>query len=82
MAYGGGARHIQKHVDNMWVVGGEKSAISIKHLPYERWQWRDFSLIWSRDGGSLLYHSDSEGQQRSFESACRRFRRFFSPLAR
>jgi hypothetical protein len=34
------------------------------------------------DGGPLLYHSDSEEQQSSFESTYRKFRRFLtsSPL--
>ena len=31
------------------------------------------------DGGPLLYHCDSEEQQDSFESICRKFRRFLNP---
>jgi hypothetical protein len=29
-----------------------------------------------KEGGPLLYHCDSEDQLRSFESTCRKFRRF------
>src|SRR5262249_10568193 len=29
-------------------------------------------------GGPLLYHSDSEERQRSFDSTCRKFRRFLT----
>jgi hypothetical protein len=32
-------------------------------------------------GGPLLYHG-GEDQQRSFDSTCRKFRRFLSPTAR
>ena len=33
-----------------------------------------FNMI--QDGGPILYHNDSEEQQRSLESTCRKFRRF------
>lgn len=67
---------IQKHVDNMWVLGGEiirdlHHTPSLRKAPVER-------LLADRveDGGPLLYHCDSEEQQKSFESTCRKFRRF------
>jgi hypothetical protein len=34
------------------------------------------------DGGPLLYHCDSEEQQRSFESTCRKFHRFLKEPTR
>jgi len=34
------------------------------------------------DSGPLLYHGDSEEQQSSFESTCKRFRRFLTQPAR
>ena len=73
---------IQKHVDNMWALGGEiirdlNHTPSLRKVAVER-------LLADRveDGGPLLYHSDSEEQQTSFESTCRKFRRFLSQSAR
>jgi len=69
---------IQKHVDNLWVLGGEiirdlNETPSLRKVPVERLL---ADLV--EDGGPLLYHSDSEEQQRSFESTCRKFRRFLT----
>ena len=73
---------IQKHVDNMWALGGEiirdlNQTPSLRKLPVERLL---ADLV--EDGGPLLYHSDSEEQQRSFESTCRKFRRFLTESGR
>jgi len=35
-----------------------------------------------KEGGPLLYHCDSQEQQRSFESTCRKLRRFFEQQPR
>lgn len=34
------------------------------------------------EGGPLLYHCDSEEQQRSFDSTCRKLRRFLGQAPR
>jgi hypothetical protein len=73
---------IQKHVDNLWVLGGEiirdlNETPSLRKVPVEKLL---ADLV--DDGGPLLYHSDSEEQQRSFESTCRKFRRFLASLPR
>jgi len=68
---------IQKHVDNMWVLGGEfirdlHYDPSLRKKPVER------VLSGMIDyGGPLLYHGGEE-QQRSFDSTCRKFRRFLN----
>ena len=67
---------IQKHVDNLWVLGGEiirdlNQTPSLRKVPVERLL---SDLI--EDGGPLLYHGDSDEQQRSFDSTCRKFHRF------
>jgi hypothetical protein len=72
---------IQKHVDNMWALGGEfirdlHSASSLRKKPVEH-----ILLQMIEYGGPLLYHG-GEDQQRSFDSTCRKFRRFLSDLAR
>ncbi len=67
---------IRKHVDNLWVLGGEMirdlhQTPSLRKVPIETLV---FQVI--QDGGPILYHNDSEEQQRSFESTCSKFRRF------
>jgi hypothetical protein len=67
---------IRKHVDNLWVLGGEMirdlhETPSLRKVPIETLV---FQVI--QDGGPILYHNDSEQQQRSFESTCSKFRRF------
>jgi hypothetical protein len=71
-------KSIQKHIDNLWVLGGEiirdlNETPSLRKVPTERLL---SDLI--EDGGPLLYHCDSEEQQRSFESTCRKFQRFLT----
>jgi hypothetical protein len=69
---------IQKHVDNMWVLGGEfitelHYTPSLRKAPVER-VLNDMI----RDGGPILHHGDSEEQQRSFESTCRKLWKFLN----
>jgi hypothetical protein len=77
------SRHtIQKHVDNMWVLGGEiitdlNYTPALRKVPVQELL---NDLI--KDGGPILYHCDSEEQQRSFESTCRKFRRFLHQSVR
>ena len=72
---------IQKHVDNMWALGGEfirdlHSDSSLRKKPVDQ-----ILLQMIEYGGPLLYHG-GEDQQRSFDSTCRKFRRFLSDTAR
>jgi hypothetical protein len=76
------ARTLRRHVNNLWLLGGEiirdlNQTPSLRNVPIERLV---FDLV--QDGGPLLYHSDSEEELRSFESTCRRFRRFLEQLLR
>ena len=73
---------IRKHVDNLWILGGEiirylNETPSLRKVPVEELV---FNLL--EEGGPLLYHDDSEEQQRSFESTCRKFRRFLEQQRR
>lgn len=68
---------IQKHVDNMWALGGEfirelHSDSCLRNKSVERVL---SGMI--QYGGPLLYHG-GEDQQRSFDSTCRKFRRFLA----
>ena len=72
---------IQKHVDNMWALGGEfirdlHDDPSLRKKPVDR-----SSRQMIEYGGPLLYHG-GEDQQRSFDSTCRKLRRFLTETAR
>ena len=71
---------IQKHVDNMWALGGEfiRDLNDDPSLRKRSVEQTLFKMI--EDGGPLLYHG-GEDQQRSFDSTCRKFRRFLSTMA-
>ena len=68
---------IQKHIDNLWALGGEiirdlNETPSLRRKSIEQ-------ILDDRnddDGDPLLYGVDSEEQQRSFDSTCRKLHRF------
>lgn len=75
---------IQKHVDNLWVLGGE----IIRHL-HENPSLRRKSIeqiLAGRiddEGGPLVYAMESEEQQQhSFDSTCKKLYRFLSQPTR
>ena len=73
---------IRKHADNLWILGGEiirdlNETPSLRKVPVEELV---FNLL--EEGGPLLYHGDSEEQQRSFGSTCRKFRHFLEQQPR
>jgi hypothetical protein len=68
---------IQKHVDNIWALGGEfirdlHNDPSMRKRPVNQALLRLIEY-----GGPLLYHG-GEDQQRSFDSTCRKLRRFLT----
>jgi hypothetical protein len=73
---------IRKHVDNLWILGGElirdlNNTPELRKVPIE-----DLVFDVIQDGGPLLYHGDSEQLQQSFGSTCRKFRRFLEQHTR
>ncbi len=73
---------IRKHVDNMWVLGGEfirdlHNDPSLRKKPVDRVILKTIGS----DGGPLLCHG-GEDQQTSFDSTCRKFHRFLAETAR
>ena len=69
---------IRKHVDNLWVLGGEiirdlHEDPSLRKVAADRL----LGNVISEDGGPLLYHG-SEEDQRSFDSTCRKLHRFLT----
>jgi hypothetical protein len=74
---------IRKHVDNLWMLGGEiirdlNETPSLRKAPVER----VLCDAIDDDGGPLIHPGDSEEQQRSFDSTCRKLRRFLSQSQR
>ena len=74
---------IQKHIDNLWALGcgiirdlNETPSLRRKRIE----QILDDRI--DDEGGPLLYGVDSEEQQRSFDSTCRKFHRFLSQSPR
>lgn len=72
-------RTVRKHVDNLWLLGGEiirdlNDTPKLRRAPVE-----DLICNVVRQGGPLLYGCDSEGEQRSFEFTCRKLWRFLEP---
>jgi len=68
---------MQKHVDNLWALGGEIIRDLNENPPLRRKSIKQvlFDVI-DGDGGPLIYGVSSEQQQRSFDSTCRTFHRF------
>jgi len=70
---------IQKHVDNLWILGGEIIR-DLNDTPSLR--RKDMALVLRNviddDGGPLIHGGDSEEAQRSFDSTCRKLHRFLS----
>ena len=72
---------IQKHVDNVWVLGGEfirelHNDSSLRKKPVDK------VLLKMIEYGGPLLSGGAEDQQGSFDSTCRKLRRFLNPAAR
>jgi hypothetical protein len=72
---------IQKHVDNIWVLGGEFIRDLHNDPPLRKRSVETVVRGMIEYGGPLLYHG-GEDQQRSFDSTCRKLRRFLTESAR
>ena len=69
---------VQKHIDNLWVLGGEiirdlQETPKLRKKPVS--EIVDTLL---ENDGPLLYHCDSEERQRSFASTCRKLRSYLN----
>ena len=73
---------IQRHVDNLWVLGGEiirdvNEDPSLRKVTAEKL----IRNVIHQDGGPLI-HNGWEDEQRSFDSTCRKFHRFLTQSQR
>src|SRR6266849_4454335 len=67
---------LRKHVNNLWVLGGEIIRRLHDTPSLGRVAIDDLLFDVVEYGGPLPYGCDSEEEGRSFESTCRKFRRF------
>jgi len=77
------SKTIQKHVDNVWALGGEIIRDLNENSSLRRKTIQQ--ILEARldvEGGPLLYGIDSEEQQRSFDSTCRKLHQFLSQSTR
>jgi hypothetical protein len=70
---------LRQHRDNIWALGGEvisrlQMDSELRRRPIEQVV---LDLI-GDDGGPLLSHGQSEAEQRSFDTTCRKFFRFLT----
>jgi hypothetical protein len=72
---------IQKHVDNMWALGGEFIRDLHNDPPLRKMPVQQALSRMIEYGGPLL-HNGGEDEQTSFDSTCRKFRRFMDEAAR
>ena len=72
---------IQKHVDNVWALGGEFIR-DLHNDPSLRKKPVDLTLRRMVEYGGPLLHHGAEDEQRSFDSTCRKLRRFLADTAR
>ena len=75
-------RTTQKHVDNLWILGGEiirdlNEDPSLRKVPMEQLLRNTI-----HQGRGPLIPSSWEDEQRSFDSTCRKFHRFLSQQQR
>ena len=70
---------IRKHVDHLWVLGGEiiRDLHETPSLRRKSIEQILFAVI-DDEGGPLIHGGSSEEQQRSFDSTCRKLHRFLS----
>ena len=69
---------VQKHIDNLWVPGGEIIGDQRETSALRKKPVGELIDTLLENDGPLLYHCDSEEQQRSFESTCRKLRRYLN----
>jgi len=73
---------IRRHVDNLWILGGEIIRDLNQDPALRKRPVADLVFEGVEGGGLLPYHYDSDEDLRSFESTCRKFRRFLEQLPR
>ena len=84
VASGLSPKTIQKHVDNLWALGGEIIRGLHEDPSLRRKSTEEIlDALIDEEGGPLIYAMESEeGQQRSFDSTCKKLYRFLNQSPR
>lgn len=69
---------IQRHVDNLWLLGGEIIRDVNEEPPLRRLSAERLVRNVIHEYGGPLIHNGWEDEQRSFDSTCRKFHRFLT----
>lgn len=69
---------IRRHVDNLWVLGGEIIRDLNQKPGLRKRPLTEVLREWVAAGGRLPRHLDREDEVRSFEATCRRLERFLN----
>ena len=69
---------IQRHVDNLWILGGEIIRDVNEEPPLRKVSAEQLVRSVIHEDGGPLIHNGSEDEQRSFDSTCRKFYRFLT----
>jgi len=74
---------IRKHVDNLWVLGGEiiRDLHETPSLRRKSIEQILFAVV-DDEGGPLIHGGPAEEQQRSSDATCRKLHRFLNQPAR
>jgi len=68
---------INRHMNSLWLLGGEIVARTHCDAGLERKTGQDLLLAFvDDDGGPLSRHNNTEAEQRAFDSTCRKLYRF------
>jgi hypothetical protein len=73
---------IQKHVDNMWLLGGEIIRDVNEDPPLRKVAAEQLIRNVIHEDGGPLIHNGWEDEQRSFDSTCRKYHRFLTQSQR
>jgi hypothetical protein len=73
---------IQRHVDNLWLLGGEIIRDVNEEPPLRKLSAERLVANAIHEYGGPLIHNGWEDEQRSFDSTCRKFHRFLTQFYR
>jgi hypothetical protein len=73
---------IQRHVDNLWLLGGEIIRDVNQDPPLRKISGKQLLRHVVHEDGGPLIHNGWEDEQRSFDSTCRKLHRFLTQSQR
>lgn len=76
IALGLSRKTVRKHIDNLWILGGELIRGLNETPSLRKRSIADLLFDAVADGGLLSHYLDSDEKLRSFQSTCRKLRRF------